>query len=579
MRNKTKAQLSAEIEAQKKRLVEPQAVKAETHQENDILKKQAHTLEERVKELNCLYDISSLVETPGISLLEILRGCVELLPPAWQYPQITCARITLRGREYKTKNFRETKWKLSREIEVEGKRVGAVAVFYLEKRPKSDVGPFLKEEQELIKAVAEHLGKIIQRMEARNREEHLALLLRAIRSVNQLIVREKNRGVLIQEVCGTLTKTHGYSTAWIMLLDERGEYLDCAQSGFGKGFTPLLKELKRGNFPACARQALTQPGPVEIKNPSRICAECPIKDKYSEKGRMAVRLEHSGKVYGVLSFSFRGDFTVDEEEVYLFKEVAVDLAIGLYTIKQDENAARAEKKLQEYAEYQKTIFETTSVATVIIESDTTLSMVNAEFEKLSGYSKEELEGKKSWTEFVAAEDLERMRALHQQRRIDPDAALKQYEFRFINRKGAVRNILLHVDLIPGTKKSVASLLDITERMQAQQEKEMLLALSRKASSETSLNDLLFFVADQIVEIIPHAEASSIFLTDQEKKAVKVRAWAGFDDSDIEGLEFPIGERQVGRIFRTGKPAIIKDASKDPDFNLIDKGNLRYTKSQ
>jgi PAS domain S-box-containing protein len=138
---------------------------------------------------------------------------------------------------------------------------------------------------------------------------------------------------------------------------------------------------------------------------------------------------------------------------------------------------QAVQKLQESEKFQKTIFETTSLATIIIEEDTTISMVNNEFEKLSGYSKEELEGKMSWTVFVVKEDLTRMKEYHQQRRIDPDTTLKQYEFLFINRKGIVRNILLHVDLIPGTKKSVASFLDFTERVRAER---LLNALNRAA---------------------------------------------------------------------------------------------------
>ena len=163
----------AEIESLQKRLAEPRAVKAEPHQKNGIFKKQDHALGERVKELKCLYGISSLVETPGISLPEILQGSVNLLPPAGQHQQITCARIMLGDREYKTRNFRETKWKLASEIKVEGKRAGSVEVFYLEKQPKKDEGPFLEEERSLIDAVAERLGRIIQRVEAQERVEHL----------------------------------------------------------------------------------------------------------------------------------------------------------------------------------------------------------------------------------------------------------------------------------------------------------------------------------------------------------------------------------------------------------------------
>ncbi|MCJ7772086.1 MAG: PAS domain S-box protein, partial [Desulfobacterales bacterium] len=158
---KTKAELLVEIKTLQNRLAKLQAAEDESHH-----KKQAHALGERVKELKCLYDISHLVETPSISLPEILQGCVKLLPPAWQYPQITCARITLNDQEYKTKNFRETKWKLASEIRVEGKHIGVVEVFCLEEQPKGYEGSFLKEERTLIDAVADRLGDITERKQA-----------------------------------------------------------------------------------------------------------------------------------------------------------------------------------------------------------------------------------------------------------------------------------------------------------------------------------------------------------------------------------------------------------------------------
>ena len=111
----------------------------------------------------------------------------------------------------------------------------------------------------------------------------------------------------------------------------------------------------------------------------------------------------------------------------------------------------------------RTVFENTGAATCILEEDKTISFVNKQFEKLSGYSKREIEGKKKWTEFVTKEFLERMKRYHEERRKKGGKAPKQYTFDFVNRKGEIRNILLTIDVIPETKKSVASLVDITER--------------------------------------------------------------------------------------------------------------------
>jgi PAS domain S-box-containing protein len=129
---------------------------------------------------------------------------------------------------------------------------------------------------------------------------------------------------------------------------------------------------------------------------------------------------------------------------------------------------QAKEALKESEDNYRTIFETTGASTFIIEENTTISLVNKEFETLSGYTKEELEGKKSWTEFVTGEDLEIMKEYHHLRRIDPGSAPGNYEFRFIDRHGHIKNIFLTVSMIPGQKKSVASMVDITERKRMEQ---------------------------------------------------------------------------------------------------------------
>ncbi|WAC06095.1 MAG: PAS domain S-box protein [Methanoregula sp.] len=126
----------------------------------------------------------------------------------------------------------------------------------------------------------------------------------------------------------------------------------------------------------------------------------------------------------------------------------------------------AEKNLRESEEHYRGVFENTGTATVIIEEDTTISLANDEFCRLCGWRKEEIEGKRKWTEFVVPEDLDRMLTQHRLRRELGQKALKHYEFRFVTKSRKIRDIYLTVGLIRGTKRSVASLMDITERKQA-----------------------------------------------------------------------------------------------------------------
>ncbi|MCI5210451.1 MAG: PAS domain S-box protein, partial [Candidatus Electrothrix sp. ATG2] len=131
-----------------------------------ILRQNTSDLGERVKELNCLYEVSFLMEESE-TVEGVLAGTVELLPSGWQYPEITCARIKIEERIYQTENFQETQWQQGQNIIVYGKRVGRIKVVYLEERPEMDEGPFLAEERNLLNDLAERLGHLLERNKVR----------------------------------------------------------------------------------------------------------------------------------------------------------------------------------------------------------------------------------------------------------------------------------------------------------------------------------------------------------------------------------------------------------------------------
>jgi len=144
-----------------------------------LLSRLAHTaLQERVKELTCLYHLVQLEERPGITLGEVLQGIAELLPPAWQYPEIASARILLNDRQYPTPRFTDGVHKQSADIVVRGCRRGVIEVTYAAERPDLDEGPFLDEERRLIDAVAQQVAALIERRQADEDKAHLQDQLR-----------------------------------------------------------------------------------------------------------------------------------------------------------------------------------------------------------------------------------------------------------------------------------------------------------------------------------------------------------------------------------------------------------------
>lgn len=126
------------------------------------LQRRSEELAKRVKELNCLFEISRLTENKDLSLEQTVQAIVELIPHALQYPEIGCAQVTLGSEVFQCPNFRQTIWRLETDIVVHGSAIGKVEVCYIRQRGSGREAPFLKEERHLLEAIAERLGRIVE---------------------------------------------------------------------------------------------------------------------------------------------------------------------------------------------------------------------------------------------------------------------------------------------------------------------------------------------------------------------------------------------------------------------------------
>ena len=133
----------------------------------------ALALKERVKELSCLYRINQIFEMFGGSAQEVFQRIVELIPPAWQYPDLASARIILDGRPYETPGFKDGRQRQSADVILGGKSRGRVEVVYAEEKLPPKDGPFLKEEQNLLDAIARQIAFIVERQQAEQERAQL----------------------------------------------------------------------------------------------------------------------------------------------------------------------------------------------------------------------------------------------------------------------------------------------------------------------------------------------------------------------------------------------------------------------
>ncbi|MBD3226031.1 MAG: PAS domain S-box protein [Caldithrix sp.] len=513
------------------------------------IEQKSHDLGERVKELNCLYGIAKLIATPGISLDNFMQSLIELIPPSWHYPEITCARIQFNGKTYVTKNFKQTRWKQQSSINVRNRQIGVLEVYYLKQKPELDEGPFLHEERQLIDVIAKNIGQYLEHKQIEKEMYEVTELRSAIIQSSPTAIfsldlkgkvltwnpagekifgwkagevlgkplpivpaeKEKEFKTLIQKVINeggfsgvelVRQKKNGQrinvnlSTAAIH--DTEGnvigimgsmeditarkqaekairvseENLHITLNSIGdavivtdiKGrvtrMNPVAEKLTGWKFDKARDESLDTVFKIVNARTGKQ-AENPVK-KVLEKGKVVGLANHtkliskSGSHYQI---SDSGAPIKDEQGhitgvVLVFRDVTED-----YQLREALKASE---------EKYRTVFENTGTATCIIENDGTISLANEQFARLAGYPLTKIQNKMTWMEFVVDEDLKRMKRQHELRRKNKEKALNQYEFRFIDKHNNLKNIYLYIDMIPGTDKSVASLLDITDRKKAEQ---------------------------------------------------------------------------------------------------------------
>ena len=211
------------------------------------------------------------------------------------------------------------------------------------------------------------------------RVARLNQVLRALRAVAHVISRETDVDVLVMKTCAALIETGGYSTAWIALVDPDTGSVRGGQSGVQCDFDAFLKMLRTGPRPSCVSAALDGPDVIVIRDRAAFCGDCMIHRLRVGAGAMAVRLEHEGRIYGVLTVSCSGEVLGDADEVALLKDVASDVAFAVRNLEADVKRRWVEDALRGSEERFRTLFDDSPIA--LYEAD--LTRVKAEVDRLA----------------------------------------------------------------------------------------------------------------------------------------------------------------------------------------------------
>ncbi len=315
-------------------------------QTENALLKQTYDIAERVKELNALYGTSEIVNRSGKSIDDILQECVNIIPPSYQYPEITSARIIFNNKKFESNGFKESIWTQEAELINSETSVGKIEVFYSEKRPQEQEGPFLKEERFLINSLADIISTATERKKT---EEYLTQSEKRLQHFVETNIA--GVGIIITNAMGDISLTNDY-------------YLNMI------GYT--RKEFDQGKV---NWREITPP--EWLYTDERAIAELRERGTITPYEKEYVKRDGSRVPVFITNTSLPGQ----REEVVTF---FLDLT----------ESKKAEKQIREAAEIQQLIMESSLDAIIGMDTNGEIIIWTQQAEKIFGWKEREIMGKK-----------------------------------------------------------------------------------------------------------------------------------------------------------------------------------------
>ena len=426
-------------------------------------------LRERIKELRCIIDVAKLANQIKMSADKLALELVKIIPDAWQYPGITVCKINLNGTNYKSENFKKTKNLLQAPLHLDKKKIGSIEVYYTKEMPALDEGPFLKEERNLIDAMANILENFLER------EKNLIEIKKKNREYQSLAEEYQSKNEELSKVNSKLEKE----------IDKRKKQEQLLEENLTK-----YNEVFNLQHNCVAIYDVQNNGTEFFFAEFNQAAENIEKIKRKDViGKNILEVFPGAKEFGIVEVFkrvfktgkaeyFPVTFYEDERisgwrDNYIYR-ISTNQIIAVYQDVTDKkiaelNLKESEAFLLESQKLFKSVFENSSLGKSLTGVDGSL-MVNKAFCKMLGYTEKEIQNK-HWKEFTHEDDVQQNMDIVNSLLAGKKSAFR-FEKRYIHKNGKIIYTDVHTTLLKDenneAKFFITAISDITKKKELEQ---------------------------------------------------------------------------------------------------------------
>jgi PAS domain S-box-containing protein len=195
----------------------------------------------------------------------------------------------------------------------------------------------------------------------------LNMILRSISEINQMLINLDDRKTLISQTCQELISIRGYRSAWIVLFNDQGKYLDAASAGLGDQFNLFKNNIKTGSIPRCLDRICNERKLFQIDKPHQTCKDCPLYGYHQDVKTVVTCLQLEGSVYGALTVVVPKNIEIDSQELSLLREISGDISLGLHHLGIEEKRKLTEDELKKSQIRFKALFELSKDAIMTLD--------------------------------------------------------------------------------------------------------------------------------------------------------------------------------------------------------------------